>query len=327
MTIKEQILTLLEEEQGNYLSGERIGDRLQVSRSAIWKAIKDLKKSGYQIDAITNKGYCLLKDADLLSEERIRFYLEEPLSSLNIQVQSSVTSTNALVKEYAAKGEKEGMVLVANHQTQGRGRYGRTFFSPDGSGVYFSILLRPQMRADDAPSLTTLAAVAVARGIEKVFHDSVEIKWVNDLFLNGNKICGILTEGAFDMETNGMEYVVVGIGINVYEPQGGFPAELESIAGSLIHQKEVKKDNRNRLVAECMNYFFQYYYNFSQKKYLDDYKKRSMILGKQIEVIKGEAYQLAKAVDIDAECRLLVEYPDGKQELLSSGEVRIRPVK
>ena len=327
MTIKEQILTLLEEEQGNYLSGERIGDRLQVSRSAIWKAIKDLKKSGYQIDAITNKGYCLLKDADLLSEERIRFYLEESLPELNVMVRSSVTSTNALVKENAAKGEKEGLILVADHQTQGRGRYGRTFFSPDGSGVYFSILLRPQMRADDAPSLTTLAAVAVARGIEKVFADSVEIKWVNDLFFNGKKICGILTEGSFDMETNGMEYVVVGIGINVYEPQGGFPVELESIAGSLAYQKEIKKDNRNRLVAECINYFFEYYYNFSRKKYLDDYRKRSMILGKQIEVIKGEAYELAKAVDIDAECRLLVEYPDGKQELLSSGEVRIRPVK
>ena len=327
MTIKEQILTLLEEEQGNYLSGERIGDRLQVSRSAIWKAIKDLKKSGYQIDAITNKGYCLLKDADLLSEERIRFYLEESLPELNVMVRSSVTSTNALVKENAAKGEKEGLILVADHQTQGRGRYGRTFFSPDGSGVYFSILLRPQMRADDAPSLTTLAAVAVARGIEKVFADLVEIKWVNDLFFNGKKICGILTEGSFDMETNGMEYVVVGIGINVYEPQGGFPVELESIAGSLAYQKEIKKDNRNRLVAECINYFFEYYYNFSRKKYLDDYRKRSMILGKQIEVIKGEAYELAKAVDIDAECRLLVEYPDGKQELLSSGEVRIRPVK
>ena len=327
MTIKEQILTLLEEEQGNYISGERIGNRLQVSRSAIWKAIKDLKKSGYQIDAITNKGYCLLKDADILREERIRFYLEDSLSELNVMVRSSVTSTNALVKENAAKGEKEGLILIADHQTQGRGRYGRTFFSPDGSGVYFSILLRPQMRADDAPSLTTLAAVAVARGIEKVFADLVEIKWVNDLFFNGKKICGILTEGSFDMETNGMEYVVVGIGINVYEPQGGFPVELESIAGSLAHQKEIKKDNRNRLVAECINYFFEYYYNFSRKKYLDDYRKRSMILGKQIEVIKGEAYQLAKAVDIDAECRLLVEYPDGKQELLSSGEVRIRPVK
>lgn len=326
MAIKEQILALLEEVQGQYISGESIGSRLDVSRSAIWKGIRDLKKMGYSIDAVTNKGYCLRGEADFLNADGIRKFLADSLLHLNIEVQDCVTSTNTIVKEFGAKGEPEGTVLVADHQTQGRGRYGRSFYSPNGTGVYFSILLRPEMSANDAPALTTLAAVAVARGIEKTFHTSVEIKWVNDLFLNGNKVCGILTEGAFDMESNGMEYVVVGIGINVYQPQNGFPTDLKSIAGSLTEQSGRVKDCRNQLVAQCLNYFFEYYEEFDKKDYLKDYRKRSMILGKQIEVVKNENKILARAIDIDEECRLLVQYEDGLQELLSSGEVRIVPI-
>lgn len=326
MTIKEQILELLQEEQGTYLSGEAIGNRLNVSRSAIWKAIRDLKKVGHQIHAVTNKGYCLEAEADLLQEDEVRTYLNDSLSGLKIKVKNSVTSTNTIVKELGGQGEEEGLVLIANEQTQGRGRYGRSFHSPGSTGVYFSILLRPKMSAASAPSLTTMAAVAVASGIEEVFHQPVKIKWVNDLFLGERKVCGILTEGSFDLESNGMDYVVVGIGINVYDPQEGFPEDLTNIACSLTGQKDPEKNKRNQLVASCLNYFFEYYQNFSQKEYLEAYKKRSLVLGQKIEVIRQEDRISALALDIDEECRLLVQYPDGSKEFLSSGEVRILPL-
>jgi len=322
MKTKERVLVLLEESKGDFLSGETIGKKLNLSRSAVWKNISELKKDGFTIRGVSNKGYCLSMDSDRLSSEGIYAFIDEEQNNLSIQVENQVTSTNTLVKEAGACGALEGYVLVANHQTKGRGRYGRSFFSPESTGIYFSILLRPKMEVGEAATITTIAAVSVAKAIQKVTGKEVQIKWVNDLFFQGSKICGILTEGALNMESKSMDYVVVGIGLNVKLPHSGFPKELELIATSL--ETKGQEESRNRLVAECLNCFFHYYNQLPQRNYVEEYRKRSLILGKEILVMSTEEGIPAKAIDIDENCHLLVEYENKKQEWLSSGEVSIR---
>ena len=322
MKTKERVLVLLEEFKGDFLSGETIGKRLKLSRSAVWKNINELKKDGFTIHGVSNKGYCLLSDCDRLSSEGICAFIDNECKNLSIHVENQVTSTNTLVKEAGACGVPEGYVLVANQQTEGRGRYGRSFYSPESTGIYFSILLRPKMEVNEAATITTIAAVSVAKAIQKVTGKEVQIKWVNDLFFQGSKICGILTEGALNMESKGMDYVVVGIGLNVKLPQNGFPKELELIATSL--ETKGQEESRNRLVAECLNCFFHYYNQLPQRNYVEEYRKRSLILGKEILVMSTENGIPARAIDIDEDCHLLVEYENKKQEWLSSGEVSIR---
>lgn len=322
MKTKERVLVLLEEFKGDFLSGETIGKRLKLSRSAVWKNINELKKDGFTIHGVSNKGYCLLSDCDRLSSEGICAFIDNECKNLSIHVENQVTSTNTLVKEAGACGAPEGYVLVANQQTEGRGRYGRSFYSPESTGIYFSILLRPKMEVNEAATITTIAAVSVAKAIQKVTGKEVQIKWVNDLFFQGSKICGILTEGALNMESKGMDYVVVGIGLNVKLPQNGFPKELELIATSL--ETKGQEESRNRLVAECLNCFFHYYNQLPQRNYVEEYRKRSLILGKEILVMSTENGIPARAIDIDEDCHLLVEYENKKQEWLSSGEVSIR---
>ena len=322
MKTKERVLVLLEEFKGDFLSGETIGKKLKLSRSAVWKNINELKKDGFTIHGVSNKGYCLLSDCDRLSSEGICAFIDNECKNLSIHVENQVTSTNTLVKEAGACGAPEGYVLVANQQTEGRGRYGRSFYSPESTGIYFSILLRPKMEVNEAATITTIAAVSVAKAIQKVTGKEVQIKWVNDLFFQGSKICGILTEGALNMESKGMDYVVVGIGLNVKLPQNGFPKELELIATSL--ETKGQEESRNRLVAECLNCFFHYYNQLPQRNYVVEYRKRSLILGKEILVMSTENGIPARAIDIDEDCHLLVEYENKKQEWLSSGEVSIR---
>lgn len=322
MKTKDCIIELLEEHKGSFLSGEEIGKIVQVSRSAVWKSINELKKDGFEIEAVSNKGYCLSSDSDRLSENGIRLFLDETLRDISIQVEQQVTSTNTLVKEAATRGKAEGYILVANEQTDGRGRYGRSFYSPQSTGIYFSILLRPNMGVDDAATITTIAAVSVAEAIQKVTGKEVQIKWVNDLFFQGSKVCGILTEGALNMESKGMDYVVVGIGLNVKLPKDGFPEELLQIAKSIETQGQ--EETRNRLLAECLNYFFHYYQQLPKKDYVDNYRKRSLVLGKEILVMSTVDGILAKAIDVDEHCHLLVEYENKEREWLSSGEVSIK---
>lgn len=322
MKTKERVLVLLEEFKGDFLSGETIGKKLKLSRSAVWKNINELKKDGFTIHGVSNKGYCLSLDCDRLSSEGICAFIDNECKNLSIHVENQVTSTNTLVKEAGACGAPEGYVLVANQQTEGRGRYGRSFYSPESTGIYFSILLRPKMEVNEAATITTIAAVSVAKAIQKITGKEVQIKWVNDLFFQGSKICGILTEGALNMESKGMDYVVVGIGLNVKLPHNGFPKELELIATSL--ETKGQEESRNRLVAECLNCFFHYYNQLPQRNYVEEYRKRSLILGKEILVMSTENGIPARAIDIDEDCHLLVEYENKKQEWLSSGEVSIR---
>lgn len=320
MATKDNLLALLTGRAGEYLSGEELAQQLGVSRTAVWKAVNTLRKAGFEIDAVQNKGYSLVGSRDVLHEGAVRKYLTQPIGQL--LVQSTVTSTNALLRELAADRAPEGTVVIAGEQTRGRGRLGRSFYSPADTGLYLSLLLRPEgFSPAQAVRMTTMAAVAVCQAIEAVSGRNARIKWVNDIFLDSRKVCGILTEGSFDLETGSLNSIILGVGINVYTPADGFPRELEQIAGAVLPNPVT--DGRSRLAAEFLNRFLELYRQ-QDSTYAAEYRRRSLVLGRQVLVITPAEQKTALALDVDEECRLLVQYPDGKTEALSSAEISVK---
>ena len=320
---KEELLKLFEENKGVYISGEDIAEKLSVSRTAVWKAVKSLRLDGYKIDSVQNKGYSLATETDILSAQGIYKYLKPAYSGLQIKVFPIVGSTNTCVREMAEAGAAEGSTVISGAQTGGRGRNGHSFFSPYDTGLYMSVLLRPQgCRSDRAVRLTTMAAVAVCEAIEAVSGQKARIKWVNDIFIDSKKVCGILTEASFGLENGLLEYAVVGIGINVFTPEGGFPKELKNIAGAVFNKK--RDDAKNLLAAECLNSFMKYYTNFEKDDYVNEYRRRSLVIGKNVSVMFSDGKKEAVVLDIDDDCRLIVQYADGTTEGLFSGEVSVK---
>lgn len=322
MDLKHQVLEILEENRGSFINGAKLADKLSVSRSSVWKAVKALQKENYHIEAVTNKGYLLLPDNDIVSAESIRPYLNSSASHYILDVRQSAGSTNTIAKEMAAKGAKEGTVILALEQTQGRGRMGRSFYSPKGSGIYLSIILRPRLSIDDSLLITTSAAVAVAQAIEKIANVQAQIKWVNDIYVADKKVCGILTEATLDFESGGLEYAVVGIGINI--ATSIFPDDIRSIAGSIFSDKPKDRPVSSILVAELLNNISEMTPHITDMSYLDEYRRRSFLIGRNILVLRGNDAIPAKAVDIDERARLVVEYENHTREALLSGEVSVR---
>lgn len=319
MTIKQQVLKVLLENKGKSVSGESLGNKLFCSRNAVWKAIKSLRNDGYKIIATTNKGYSLIEETAEFTAETIKKYIN---CESEVFLFDELDSTNNYLKQKAESGEKSGTVIIAKRQTGGKGRLGRSFFSPQG-GMYLSILLRPQISAEKSLFITTAAAVAVCRAIEKISNKKSGIKWVNDVFIDNKKVCGILTEASLDFETGGLYYAVVGIGVNLYYPKNSFPDDIKSIAGTVFDSK-IDNDLKSKFTAEVINNFFEIYNNFENSDFMKEYKQKSIVLGKKITVIKGETTKSATAIDIDDNARLTVEYENGEKETLFSGEVSIK---
>lgn len=323
MGTKTELLKLFEKNKGTYFSGEELASRLSVSRTAIWKAVNRLRVEGYDIYAVPNKGYCLSVRTDILSAEGIAKYLEPVCQELQIEVFPTVSSTNLLLRERATAGAPQGCTILANAQTQGRGRIGRSFYSPSDTGIYLSLLLRPKTYTpEQAVKLTTMAAVAGCEAIEKVSGRQAQIKWVNDIFMDGKKVCGILTEASFGLESGHLDYAVLGVGFNAYAPEGGFPEDIENIAGSVFLTPQ--NDGKNHLAAEFLNRFMTYYTQIQDNSYTQKYRERSFVLGKKIKVLSPQGAVLATALDVDDQCRLVVRYEDGSTQALSSGEISVR---
>ena len=196
---KDAVLQLLRAHEGAYISGAELAKQLSLSRTAVWKAIGQLKAEGYCIDSVTKRGYRLLVRGDVLSVESVRRYLRH--REITPEVYKTISSTNTVLKARAAEGAGEGLALIAGEQTAGRGRMGRSFYSPADSGLYMSLLLRPRIAAREATGLTACAAVAVAETIEALSGRAAQIKWVNDVLLDGRKVCGILSEASLDCES------------------------------------------------------------------------------------------------------------------------------
>ena len=230
MSTKKQLLQILSENENRFLSGSELAARLAVSRTAVWKAIGQLRKEGYRISSVQNKGHCLTSGSDVLTAAGVENYLKT--QGISVRYYREISSTNTVLKTMAAEGAREGLVLIAEEQTGGKGRMGRRFYSPPGSGLYMSILLRPGTEASRSTGITACAAVAVALAIEELSGRPANIKWVNDIYMDKRKVCGILTEASVDCESGLLNYAVVGIGINTLVPAGDFPQELQTIAGS-----------------------------------------------------------------------------------------------
>lgn len=322
---------------------------------------------------------------DVLSETYINEELEAADIYLKTEIREEISSTNTLLRQYAEEGERQDMLLLSEHQTGGRGRKGRSFYSPKGTGLYMSLLLHPRVPAGEVHMLTTLAAAATAKALEKISGQAVQIKWVNDILVNGKKVVGILTEASGTVTDGCFDYVIVGIGINIYEPIGGFPKEIQDVAGAVfinpaseemvcgmqgdteIHGTEavsgvIEQQNlRSRVAAEVVKQFMEFYRTFPDKSYLEEYRSRSFLIGKEVRVIPTEQISneetgaeqaitgngqmvngaeeiatrevekegiempvYAKVLGIDEQCRLQVRYEDGREELLSNGEVSVR---
>lgn len=321
MTSEQTVLHLLEQNRDRYLSGEELAGKLSITRSAVWKAIESLRDQGHVIQGISRRGYRLLTATTQLSKEK----LEGLLGSYAVHLFDSLDSTNRYAKVLASEMKDKPSVVIATYQSGGRGRLGRSFFSPKG-GLYISVMLPFSFSLEAAALITSAASVATLKAIEQVCSKSCSIKWVNDLYLEGKKVCGILTEGVLGVESGRLSAVVVGIGINLCTPKTAFPLELQGLATSLYDGPSsipVSFD-ANELVAAVVNTLQELVLKLPDNAFLSVYRKRSMLLGRKVVVHQGKNSYSALAVSIDDEAHLVVQDEAGKQYTLSSAEISIR---
>ncbi len=320
MPLKDKVLAVLEENKGKSVSGSEIARSVGMTRSAVWKAVKALREEGYSICAVTNRGYCLSEESDFLSEQSIVPNLRTKALGRKIDVFKTIDSTNNFAKSLAQLGAVHGTTVVSEVQTQGKGRMGRDFYSPMGMGIYMSVIIRPKLSVEQSLLITSCAAVAVADAVEKVAGIDCKIKWVNDIYAGGKKLCGILTEASVDVEQGGLEYAIVGIGLNVQNMT--FPEGIADIATSVRLETD-KPVSRSVLTAEILNCLEERLETIRDKSFLDEYRRRSNVIGRRIEVTHGDISEQMDCIGIDEAGRLLVRLDSGEEKALNSGTVRI----
>ena len=336
------LLDMLIEQNGRPLSGEEAALHLGLSRVSVWKAVQKLRDEGYEIEGGKNKGYILKSSSDVLNA----FSIEKNLSAFaqsvckgKVEVFKTIDSTNTEAKRRLTSSSRaeslHGTVLFAEHQSAGRGRFSRSFYSPKGAGLYFSLIFCPSIPAKTEKEVpasalyTAISAVIICRCL-KVLGFAPQIKWVNDIYLNGKKICGILSEGIIDMETSSVQAVIIGIGLNVKE--SNFPPELKNKAGSLFteagssfSEAEAPSLNRNVLASSIISSLIEALYGLhSQENLMEEYKSLSLLTGKKVRVLPfaGIPYQ-ALVLGISDLGHLIIETDDGKKDELISGEVSL----
>ena len=335
-------MDMLIEQNGRPLSGEEAALHLGLSRVSVWKAVQKLRDEGYEIEGGKNKGYILKSSSDVLNA----FSIEKNLSAFaqsvckgKVEVFKTIDSTNTEAKRRLTSSSRaesfHGTVLFAEHQSAGRGRFSRSFYSPKGAGLYFSLIFCPSIPArteKEVPAsalYTAISATIICRCL-KALGFAPQIKWVNDIYLNGKKICGILSEGIIDMETSSVQAVIIGIGLNVKE--SNFPPELKNKAGSLFTEAgklfteaEASSLNRNVLASSIISSLIEALYGLhSQNTLMEEYKSLSLLTGKKVRVLPfaGTPYE-ALVLGISDLGHLIIETDDGKKNELISGEVSL----
>lgn len=320
--LKNKILKILKDSE-DFISGEEISKEFHMTRAAIWKYINMLKEDGYVIESIPRKGYKIISYPDILTYEEVEEYLDTDFIGRNIYYFDSINSTNKKAKEIAFE-EKEGTVLVAEEQVEGKGRLGRNWVSPKGKGIWMSIILKPKVDPLKVAKLTLLGAAAVHKALDNMNIKS-QIKWPNDILIDGKKVCGILTE--MSAELNMINYVIMGIGINVNLDDEDIPEDLKDKATSIkiVKGKEI---NRKMLFANILNELEKLYIDFRDKdtitRAIDICKENSILIGKEVKLIRGEEIRFGKALDINEEGELVVQFEYGAVENIYSGEVSVR---
>lgn len=320
---KDRVLEMLWSHADRDLSGEELAARLELSRTAVWKAVEQLRREGYLIESAPRRGYRLLSGSDVLSAAGIEKYLHSP--GLRLRYEEELGSTNTALKELANRGEAAGLALAAGRQTRGRGRMGRSFYSPEDTGVYLSLLLRPSLPAARAVQITACAAVAVAETLEELAGRPARIKWVNDVLMEGKKVCGILTEASLDCESGLMNHVVVGIGVNALLPAWGFPPELREIAGAVFSERSLP-ELRCRIAAGILDRLWRFCGGAELEDCYPAYRERSLVLGREVELLSpGREPERALVLDLEPDYALRVRTESGEERLVRSGEVRLQP--
>ena len=363
MTTKEKVLNLLTNAAGSQnqnqnekaISGEKLAAECGVSRAAIWKAVNALRAQGFSIEGTTNGGY-ILNDDDIFTVDSLRQTLEKDFSKCHIEVFKEIDSTNTYAKRVltecgnlrladgtltSAGKIYHKAVIAAETQTAGRGRLGRTFVSPAKTGIYLTIIYAPQGGITNPAKITAFSAVAVVRAIKEVYKIDTQIKWINDIYAGGKKICGILTEGFTNFETGTIESAIIGIGINIRNNPDLFPEEVAKVAGAIedticgndssnsaaeTGSESSKNPTRAELAAHVAENVLKILDEPSDAV-IAEYKAASFLIGQTLTVhpVIGndhESYS-AKAVDIDQNAGLVVELADGTKKTLSSGEVSL----
>ena len=321
MTVREKVLLNLEKNRQRYLSGEEMAGELGVSRTAVWKAIRKLQEEGFSIEAVNGRGYRLTGGNDRMTAAGIGANLQYADPEL-IHVYDEVDSTNTKLSQMAFSGAPHGTVVVAEQQTAGRGRMGRTFISPPGSGIYLSLLIRPETDLAGAVPVTGAAAVAVCEAVRQLTGRDAGIKWVNDIYIGEKKICGILTEAAASMEAGGLDSVIIGIGINYRADPEAFPPEVKERVG-WIYGKEDASVTRNELAAAVIDRTLYYAEHLKEKQFIEPYRTYSVVIGREIVYLRGNERFDAKAIGIDDDGGLIVDTAEGRR-VLSSGEITVR---
>lgn len=327
--MKSEILRIMRESGKGYVSGSALCEKFGVSRQAIWKCITALKEQGYEFESIPKKGYRLIASPENLCEAEISSRITANGICRKVEFHDSINSTNMRAKQLAESGTEGGTLIVAEEQTDGKGRRGRGWESERGVGIWMSLLLRPEISTDQVSGLTLVTALAVAKAIKEVTEADVKIKWPNDIVINGHKICGILTE--MSSEESYIHYVVVGIGINANTTK--FPEEIKEIASS-IYRETGKKVQRAVLIAKIMDYFGEYFQTFQKQKNLafmtEKYNNLLVNRDKEVKIYYGmientpdDEIEQGIAKGIDETGALLVEI-QGKEKRIISGEVSVR---
>lgn len=319
--VKDEVLSALRRAE-RPVSGAELCKALGVSRAAVWKAVEALRKEGYEIEAQSAVGYRLTAAPDRLNAAELR--AADGVVGREVVCLDTVDSTNEEIKRRALAGAEAGLVVTAETQTGGKGRRGRSFQSLSGKGLYLSVLLKPNVPLDQVSQLTAWTAVAVCRAIEEVCGVRPQIKWPNDVLMDGKKLCGILTEMGVEAETGALGYVVVGMGTNVSQTEEDFGPELCDLATSLhlVGAEVTRRELALALIAELdrMNAAFP----AGREEYFDAYSQRCVTLGREVLLIRGDETTQATAERLTGAFQLVVRRPDGTEETVSSGEVSVR---
>ena len=322
--MKEEILRLLRSADG-YISGQELCNRFGVSRTAVWKAINQLKEAGYEIEAQQNKGYKLMAAPDLMTEAEIKSLMHTDWVAKEVLYFDTIDSTNTKAQELAEKGYPSGTLVVADKQESGKGRRGRSWVSPSGTGIFMTLMIKPDINPNNASMLTLVAALAVAKAITSVTGEEAMIKWPNDIVVNSKKVCGILTE--MNAQFDYINHIVVGIGINVHNES--FPEEISQMASSLMIEAGGKRFHRAQIIAETMSYFEQYYDTFLKTQDLSalvrEYDEMLVNRNKSVRVLDPKEPFDGKAMGITPKGELIVDTWESRK-LVSSGEVSVRGI-
>ncbi len=322
MGTKEQILNRLRE-NGGFVSGEELSGQLRISRTAVWKDIHSLREEGYEIESATNRGYRLKSCPDRYSAVEISAGLETEFLGRHIFCYESIDSTNEEAKRQALAGAPNGSLFIAEQQTGGKGRLGRSWLSPAGCGLWFSVLLRPGILPLQVTITTLLAGLAVCRAVRSLSGCDAKIKWPNDIVIGSKKVCGILTE--MTAEVDRIESVVVGIGVNVNN--AAFPETIRGKATS-IRMENGKSLRRITLLQEILIQFETLLKQYTEPDptFWEEYRKLCVSLGRKVEFTRRGTRVCGTAVDVSPQGELIVKLPEGNVEAVTAGEVSVQGI-